>query len=144
VNAFGNLERQLVESVASRARRNWLTTAGHLWRRWFGRSLGAVPAAISVLVLAVLVAATLSALAGGRRSGSAASPTGTAGAAQSACERCRASNGLLHGRSGAESLGREVAPGAAGVARAPARGGFPIDVRRERAPSPPGAALPIG
>jgi hypothetical protein len=100
VSAFDELQRQLIDSVAQRARVRRSAAALNLGRWWRGRlHADTMAVAMTALLIAIVLAVTLVSRVGARTqvAGLTASATFTAeSGASSPCEPCRAVGGRLH------------------------------------------------
>lgn len=122
MSAFEQLQRQLVSSVAER-RRGGAPAAARELRRWWRRrrGRGGAPAAIALVLLALLALATFVPHAGVSSRARVSSGL-TASVAESSCPPCAAAAGRLHAPLGAEAaMGSLAARRFAAQARA-ARG----------------------
>jgi hypothetical protein len=115
VSAFDELQRQLIESVAQRARVRRSAAAVNLGRWWRGRlHADTMAVAMTALLIAIVLAVTLVACVGAHPQvdGLTASASFTADSgASSPCEPCRAVDGRLHApmsEEGSTSAGRDV------------------------------------
>ncbi len=129
MSAYDELQRQLAESVAARARAG--RAVGLLGRLWRGRAGdGALLSAIAILLLALVAAVTVP-----RVVPVSPSPVPLAALlgeqpAEGPCALCRAVGGRLHAPPGPEALADEASPEALPASAAPARLDRHVGVRR--------------
>jgi hypothetical protein len=123
MNAFDELQRQLIESVAARSRVGRPAAVASVARWWRGRiGRAATITTISLLLVLVLAAAQLLMPAGDGSPHSQAASSLTASLFEGACGPCRTFAGQLHGPPAEDEAEAASNPAGAAPARATVHG----------------------